>query len=172
MIRGRKPTPTALKKLRGNPGKRGLPKGEPQLAVDPGLASPPAWLAKDRYASAEWVRLAPELIEKGVLTVGDRAAFEGYCRLYGRWRRLEEKLTNTAALVMKAGGGYRQQSPEATLAMKCLSQLTAMATEFGFTPSSRSRVSGANEVGEDEYQKFLRQRPAGRAAAGGAEAHA
>lgn len=44
-MKGRKPTPTVLKRLQGNPGKRPLAKREPQPRSEPELPPPPEWLA-------------------------------------------------------------------------------------------------------------------------------
>ena len=63
--RGRKPKPTALKVLEGNPGKRPLNDREP---VPPkGTLKCPAWLLPE--AKKEWKRLAPALEAMGVLTM-------------------------------------------------------------------------------------------------------
>jgi len=52
MTRGRKPLPTSLKLLCGNPGKQKLPKGEPD--PDSNIPAPPAVL--NDYAFEEWNR--------------------------------------------------------------------------------------------------------------------
>ena len=61
---GRKPKPTALKKLEGNPGKRKLNTKEPM----PGKGMPdcPKWLLPEE--KKEWERLCEKLSEMGVLT--------------------------------------------------------------------------------------------------------
>ena len=58
---GRKPKPTALKKLEGNPGKRKLNTKEPM----PGKGMPdcPKWLLPE--AKKEWERLCVKLSEIG-----------------------------------------------------------------------------------------------------------
>ena len=73
---GRKPKPTALKKLEGNPGKRKLNTKEPM----PGKGMPdcPKWLLPE--AKKEWERLCVKLSEIGVLTEIDMAAFAAYCK--------------------------------------------------------------------------------------------
>ena len=55
--RGRKPKPTAVKVLEGNPGKRSLNTGEPK----PEKKAPrcPAWLEDE--AKKEWKRMAKQL---------------------------------------------------------------------------------------------------------------
>ena len=86
--RGRKPKPTALKVLEGNPGKRQLNIVEPK----PKKKAPkcPAWL--DAEAKKEWRRLAKQLEDLGILTQIDMAAFAGYCEAYSRWKEAEELL--------------------------------------------------------------------------------
>ena len=70
---GRKPKPTSLKVLEGNPGKRQLNPNEPK--PDASIPKCPAWLSKE--AKREWKRLVPFLEQAGLLTQVDRAAFAG-----------------------------------------------------------------------------------------------
>ena len=49
-MRGRKPVPTRLKVIRGNPGKRALNKNEPQPAGE--LADPPDWMSESQKAGS------------------------------------------------------------------------------------------------------------------------
>ena len=76
MAQGRKPKPTAIKALEGNPGKRELNKNEPK----PKKKAPacPKWL--DDEAKKEWRRLSKQLEELGILTEVDMTAFAGYCQ--------------------------------------------------------------------------------------------
>ena len=84
--RGRKPKPTALKLLEGNPGKRPINENEP---IPPkGTVKCPTWLEPE--AKKEWKRLAPSLEAMGVLTQADLTAFAGYCQAYARWKEAEE----------------------------------------------------------------------------------
>jgi hypothetical protein len=68
---GRKPKPTALKKLEGNPGKRKLNMKEP--VPGKGISDCSKWLLPE--AKEEWKRLCQKLSEMGVLTEIDMAAF-------------------------------------------------------------------------------------------------
>jgi phage terminase small subunit len=78
-MRGRKPKPTTLRLLEGNPGKR---------RVDPGPAPPagpperPEWL--DAEAKAEWDRVTAVLAQMRLLSAADRAALAAYCTAYSR----------------------------------------------------------------------------------------
>lgn len=75
-VRGRKPKPTALKVLEGNPGHRPLNKKEPMLKGR--LPRCPDWLEDD--AKKEWKRLGKVLAEMGMLTNLDMMALPGTAR--------------------------------------------------------------------------------------------
>ena len=72
--RGRKPTPTAIKLLEGNPGKRPLNANEPK--PEKKAPSCPKWLEPE--AKTEWRRLAKQMEQIGILTQVEMAAFAGY----------------------------------------------------------------------------------------------
>ncbi|GGL58414.1 phage terminase small subunit P27 family [Wenxinia marina] len=133
--RGRRPKPTAIRRLEGNPGKRGYNQDEP---VPPeGCPGCPPHL--NEPARDEWHRLAPHLHEMGVLTLVDRAALAAYCQAYGRWVEAEERLAALPAMV-KTPSGYVQQNPWIGVANKQLELMGRFAVEMGMTPASRSRV--------------------------------
>ncbi len=67
---GRRPKPTALKLLTGNPGKRPTNPDEP--TPDLGLPRPPAWLSA--AAKREYSRLGRQLLAQGIMTILDRNA--------------------------------------------------------------------------------------------------
>ncbi len=93
-VRGRKPKPTAIKELEGNPGKRPLNGHEP---VPPkSTIRCPNWLETE--AKKEWKRLAPALEAMGVLTAVDITAFAGYCQAYARWKEAEEFITQHGSI--------------------------------------------------------------------------
>ena len=100
--RGRKPKPTAVKVLEGNPGKRSLNTGEPK----PEKKAPrcPAWLEDE--AKKEWRRMAKQLENLGILTEIDMAAFAGYCQAYARWKEAEEFITQHGTIVKTPSGQY------------------------------------------------------------------
>lgn len=105
--RGRKPKPTAVKVLEGNPGKRSLNTNEPK----PVKKAPrcPAWLEDE--AKKEWKRMAKQMEQLGILTEIDMAAFAGYCQAYARWKEAEEFITQHGTIV-KTPSGYWQQVPQ------------------------------------------------------------
>ena len=151
--RGRKPTPTAIKELEGNPGKRPLNDAEPR----PQKKAPacPKWL--DAEAKKEWRRLAKTMEAMGVLTEVDMAAFAGYCQAYARWKQAEERITDRG-LVMRTPSGYAQQVPYISIAQQYLRLMNQFAEQFGLTPAARSRIIAGRENGgrgSDEMDDLL-----------------
>lgn len=154
-MRGRKPKPTALKLLEGNPGKRPINGREPR----PPNAKPTCPSHLSPTAKAEWKRLADALNQIGLLTQVDRAALAAYCQAYGRWVEAEKKLAETPT-ILKMPSGYIQVSPWLTISNKQLDLMARYMTELGLTPSSRSRLaiqmpSGPKPWEEDPLQKYL-----------------
>ena len=147
---GRRPKPTHLKLLQGNPGKRRLNSNEPKPPQELPLA--PEHL--NDAAKKEWNRLGPQIVKLGLLTSIDGSAFAAYCVVYARWVEAEEALKKTG-FVVKAPSGYPMLSPFYTVANQCLSQMRAYLTEFGMTPSSRSRTSVAGQEKTDPLEDFL-----------------
>ena len=142
--RGRKPTPTAIKELEGNPGKRPLNKNEPK----PTKKAPPCpkWLEPE--AKKEWRRLAKKMEQLGVLTEVDMAAFAGYCQAYARWKEAEEFITPS---------GYWQQVPQVSIAQTYLKMMQKSAEQFGLTPAARSRIIAEDNTSgpSDEMEALL-----------------
>lgn len=136
MTRGTRPTPTKLKILKGNPGRRPLNPHEPAPRARRSLA-PPAWL--EGAAAAEWRRLAPVLFRLGLLTEIDDAALAQYCELWARWRQAETALRKHG-MVIAGNKGTPVLSPYVAIANRALSQMRALLIEFGMTPSARTRV--------------------------------
>lgn len=150
--RGRKPTPTAIKELEGNPGKRPLNENEPKLAKK--APTCPKWLEPE--AKKEWRRLAKQMEEIGILTQVDMAAFAGYCQAYARWKEAEEFISQHGTIV-KTPSGYYQQLPQVSIAQTYLKIMNRFAEQFGLTPASRSRIVAADSSKdtEDEMEKLL-----------------
>lgn len=150
-MRGRKPIPTKLKILRGNPGKRALPENEPEPKKAKKAPGPPKFL--DRAAKQEWRRVAPDLYRLGLLTMADMTSLAAYCQAYSRWVQAEAEIMKHGMLV-KAPNGYPMQSPLLAVANKAMKQMKEFLVEFGMTPSSRARVTVDKEE-KDELDDFL-----------------
>jgi P27 family predicted phage terminase small subunit len=102
-------------------------------------------------AKTEWVRLADELIAKGVLTIGDMHAFEQYCRLVG-------EVDSYEAQVKKVGLADAHKLGYANYLLKLRTQLRQQAAHLGLTPSSRSGVKAAKVVPTQSAAATKRER--------------
>ncbi|RQR29406.1 phage terminase small subunit P27 family [Burkholderia sp. Bp9142] len=153
-MRGRKPTPTALKIARGNPGKRPLPENEP---MHTGEATAPEWLSAQ--AAAHWPIVAKQLGDAGVLTSVDTAALALYCEAFARWKHANDQVVKYGP-VIKAPSGFPVQSPYLAIANRAHEQMTKLLIEFGMTPSSRSRVTKVPSDDIGLYAAFVK-RPRG-----------
>ena len=149
--RGRKPTPTAIKELEGNPGKRPLNANEPK----PKKKAPacPKWLNED--AKREWRRLVKQLEALGVLTELDMAVFATYCDAFARWKEAEEFLSERG-LFFITPSGYPQQFPQVAISQNYARLMNRCAEQLGLTPSARSRIIAGNGAGSgDEMDELL-----------------
>lgn len=150
---GRRPKPTALKELAGNPGKRAMNRSEPKFS---GLPTCPSHL--DKQAKAEWKRISKELSAVGLLTSVDRAALAAYCQCWSRWVQAEKKIQETSLVVKAAKSGYPIQNPYVGIANTALDLMKKFLTEFGLTPASRSRLSvDSDKSSADPFAEFMRQ---------------
>lgn len=161
--------PTELRKLTGNRSKKPLPKNEPKPDLGTEPPSAPDYL--DEGGKAEWNRLARQLWLNGILGLEDWTGFAGYCEAFSDWmrynemiaateRRLKEKVRARAVLDNALGvqpgdvgitdatfgrlvenNGRQLASPLLALRNEARRDCLKFATEFGLTPSSRSRVS-------------------------------
>jgi P27 family predicted phage terminase small subunit len=125
-----------MKILTGNPGRRPLSLDEPR----PELAIPDCPPELSPAAQKEWARLTGELGKLRVLTNLDRAALAAYCGAYALWAEATEAIQKYGVMV-KSPTGYPMQSPYLSIANRQAEIMMRIASEFGFTPASRGRIS-------------------------------
>lgn len=149
MPAGRKALPAAVKKLRGNPGKRKIvpdtaaPMAGEHPEPKPGdvatLPVPPAPAHLTAEAQEAWNEYAPELVRSGLLRKLDAYSFEQFCEIRARWQR-------AMAVVIRKGETYKRKDgvirprPEARIVSECAKMLRGYAQEFGLTPAARVKV--------------------------------
>lgn len=135
-MRGRKPTPTHIKEIRGNPGKRPLNGREPR----PAIRAPSCPRELSPAAKREWRRLARQLLIMNLVTELDRAMLAAYCQAFALWAEAVAAVGKYGAMV-KSPSGFPMQSPYVAVANKQAELMIRIGAEFGLTPSSRSRIS-------------------------------
>lgn len=142
-MRGRKPKPTRQREFEGNPGKRPLKQDEAQPpAPAETFDEPPEELADNKFAAAEWRRLAPMLRRLRLVTDADRGALIAVCLEWARYIDATKKVA-LLGMVVKAPSGYPMPNPYLSIATKALAGCSKLWPELGLTPSSRSRVTPA-----------------------------
>jgi P27 family predicted phage terminase small subunit len=153
----RKPIPSALHEARGDyrkdPQRRN--RREPNIGGEP---------VKPRHltgiAATEWKRVVGILSKMGVLTSGEAPALEQYCRAYADWREACKLVDKYGLMVQEDRGEYSvwKRNP-ADLAKQALALLLIKyLSEFGLTPSSRTKVQSAEKGGSDILLDMLKAR--------------
>ena len=155
-MRGRKPKPTHVKLLAGNPGHRPLNDREP-TAIE-GVPDCPSHL--DEEARAEWFRTSKVLLDMGLLSTADRAALAAYCVTYGRWVEAELMVKKFGMIVKSPKANFPMKSPYLCIAEGAMEQMRKLLVEFGLTPSSRSRIRVSEHVSGSGLEAFPEQRHA------------
>lgn len=136
-MRGRRPAPTVLKLLKGNPGKRALNPDEPRPEVPQDAPPCPTWLEGE--GRKEWNRLAPHLHALGLLTAVDLGLLAAGCQAFGRWREYE-------ALCSKVGPAASLELKYRRFANQALANYLRIAAEFGLGASARARMKAPGTV--------------------------
>lgn len=153
-MRGRKPTPTVLKLIAGNPGHRPISADE----VRPEIVrcfDPPEYLGGP--AQEVWRMKAPSFIRLGLLTEADIETFAAWCDAFAKWRmtlveldRLIE-INGVGAMMHKTKDGNIIQSPLVGICNKARLEVTRLGAEFGMTPSSRTRIDSDTGKRNEEW---------------------
>ncbi len=143
--------PTALKMLKGNPGKRPLKKDE----VQPDISIPTVPPHLNDVARREWKRISVVLFNLRLLSEIDRTALAAYCQTYGRWVKSENEIKKKGMVVTTINGNMIQ-SPWVGIANKALQLMHKYLTEFGMTPSARAglKIGGEKTQGKPEDEFF------------------
>src|ERR1017187_388059 len=90
-------------------------------------------------ARQEWDRIVGELTSLGVLSSFDRGPLAAYCIAYALWIEAIEMVQKHGAMI-KSPKGFPIQSPYLSTVNRQAEIMLRIASEFGFTPASRSRI--------------------------------
>jgi P27 family predicted phage terminase small subunit len=108
--------------------------------------------------------LHPVIKHKAVsqLSVGrrtglDRGLLAAYCQAHTLWVEAVASIERYGTMV-KSPNGYPMQSPYVAVANKQVDVMVRIASEFGMTPSSRTRIRVGEKTPEDSFETFLQGR--------------
>jgi P27 family predicted phage terminase small subunit len=138
---GRRPQPTALKVLRGNPGKRPLNVNEPTIAAaGAAFDTPPRELDDDPAAAAEWRRVAPLLRTARLVTEAERGALTALCQQWSRYLAAHAQVI-ALGMVIETTKCVPVPNPYLLVADRALTHCHRLWNELGLTPAGRARAS-------------------------------
>lgn len=159
---GRRPKPTAIKELEGNPGKRKLVDDD----IQPERIAPemPKFLST-KVARREWKFMCKALLDLGVLTNVDRQALGDYCEAVSQKElaltNLKEKGAVLDTFAMNDDGVRiylrSEKNPWFSVWLECCKLEKAFLIEFGLTPASRSKIKVERKPKEDEFDSIMRR---------------
>ena len=139
-MRGRKPKPSRLRLIEGNPGRRPINQGEP---VAPGaLIDAPEWFSVQQRTIWDYaITNSPD----GLLRRLDRDVLVAWCvacEMHKRACQQQQKLdANTGApMLTKTKDGNVIQSPYLPIINRQMLLMLKAASELGFSPVSRTRI--------------------------------
>ncbi len=154
MTQGRKPLPTNLKLLKGTAQPCRMNKNEPKPKSD--KVKMPTFLSP--AAKKCWRRVSKTLSEAGLLTNLDVDALATYCEAFARWVDANEKVEKMGG-VIKSPNGYPIINPYLSISNKAQEQMKTMITEFGMTPSSRTKIDvKVEEEIEDPVEAYRKRK--------------
>lgn len=149
-MRGRRPKPTHLKLVSGNPGKRPVNKNEPK--VPRSRPSPPAHMSDK--ARETWGYVSGLLDRMGVLCEVDAVALEMLCEAYADYLAAKNELKDFGSeyytTLTAAGDKMHRSHPAVAQKNDADRRIRGWLSEFGMTPSARSRVKSDGEGNEDQ----------------------
>lgn len=148
-------TPTSMKVLNGNPGKRALPEGEPT----PEAVLP---LAPSRFKGvkrSKFTSIAKMLFGCKVLTVADTIALEQLVECVVSCEQAQKDVDDNGTTCMSGGKDpHLAVSPHYKILKAERERLLAMLREFGMTPSSRASIKIAEVPELDPLAEMLLKR--------------
>jgi P27 family predicted phage terminase small subunit len=147
MSKGRPPKPTRLKVMAGTDQPCRVLKNEMTVATLAQVPEPPMPLS-DR-AKIEWEIIAAELLAKKMLHLVDLSLVAAYANEIALYIEAENTLRTGGRIdeFYNEDGllSRRQAKPEQKIAKDALAAALKLATQFGLTPSARTRISAPDQ---------------------------
>ena len=140
---GRKPLPTAIKKIKGTLQKCRANNNEPRpVGV---LCDPPEYMSDG--AKEAW-HYAVANSPPGLLSALDGSVLERWANCSGMYREALAKINQSgiSGMLMKTPSGFLRRSPLMDVIRDLAMEMKGYETELGFTPASRSRVASNTPV--------------------------
>lgn len=156
MARGRKPKPTHLKLVTGNPGRRPLNEDEPQ--VDFERPACPAHVSDKGRET--WGYVCGILEGMGIISTVDAIAIEMLCESYADYLAASKALEDFGGpyyeTTTESGGTMYRAHPSLAAKRDADVRVRSWLSEFGMTPAQRSKIKlGDPQKTKDPAEKFF-----------------
>jgi len=119
----------------------------------------PSAVANDAVAKGEWERLAPALVENGLLNEASVAVFGTICCLYSLQQACAAEIEEQGRFVEvpivskmtgEQVGTIRKPNPAIKIQLDAGKELRANAVEFGMTPAAKTKVKTVSKSGSEQ----------------------
>lgn len=149
--RGPKPTPTAILKLRGAAN---ISRRDGEITPPNGTPVCPVWASEDEQIV--WVELVEMLSRtRGLLTENDSNSIWLMCEAICEMNQARKEIASEGSTCYSEKGGAYQH-PAVGRKNSAIERLRRLMCEFGMTPASRTSVTAAVPVAqENEKKKFF-----------------
>ena len=143
---GRKPLPTAVKKIKGTLQQCRVNRHEPRSNTTLGAA--PDYMSES--AREAW-NYAVANSPPGLLSALDGAVLERWANCSGLYREALSKINRAgvSGMLMKTPSGILRRSPLMDVIRDLALEMKGYEAEMGFTPASRSRISMPGDAPRD-----------------------
>lgn len=151
MGKGRKPTPSHLKLVRGTARADRGAKNEPH----PERARPSAPETMSDRGREAWGYVVAVLDRMGVLTEADAMAVELLCEARADWLDARDEIEAAGgptyeSINAETGAKLIKSHPAVAMRNDAARRLQSLLAEFGMSPSSRSKVNAKDNDGKED----------------------
>lgn len=146
-------TPTALKLLMGNPGKRAINKNEPKPAKM--RVTPPSYLSV--FAKSRFKYHAELLAKVNVSTSLDVSALAKLCEAEEEYQELSKTIEQHGYMQETTnmnGDAIIKPNPAVAARADAWRRVKMMYEQFGMTPSARSKLTVEEIAEKDPLEKY------------------
>lgn len=159
---GRRPDPTAIRIIKGNPQKKPLPKNEPKFKKPDERLTPKEYLGDSADIMGEqslkiWDIITPDLHGAGVLTKGDYMAAIGLCNTLSDYFEAR-RMINKGGQFYKDSDGKIKVARWVGRANEAWREALSQMASFGMTPSDRTRIKSVLDDDREEDNPFIRKK--------------
>ncbi len=122
---------------------------------EPEADAPPRPDYLDEVAQEHWDRLAPALVDAGILTALDGGNLELYCQALSDVKRLTQQIREEGELI-EGTRGTLQKNPRCLLLREAHDLVGKAGAQLGLSPTSRRSVSKVpKKLGHDPWDDFF-----------------